>query len=43
MNNPSKYLYAKQSFLEMCTKIVIDEQLAAALAILWVLCAAEML
>lgn len=34
MNNP---LYAEQSFLEMCTRSAVDEQLTAALAILWVL------
>lgn len=34
MNNP---LYTEQSFLEMCRRSAVDEQLSAALAILWVL------
>lgn len=43
MNNSPRYLYPKQSFLELCTRIVIDELLPAALAILWVLYALEVL
>lgn len=43
LQDPEGSMHAKQSSLETSTRTVTDEQLPAALAILWVLYTTEML